>query len=132
MILLPEVGDKLFASCSAAFYGEVVGVGHDANKIRTIDIKVFEYQELIVQSESSEFPDFHGLTRLELPEGVYPILRHVQYKMGKRPEADPRLDRDDYKHTGQSIQCHTPGDGCFRCQKLFSIYRKVKGEDIKT
>lgn len=129
-----QVGDMLYASCAGAFYGEVVGIGEDANGIPTVDLKVFDSQDLIdfpwAEDEnepgniSKSWPDFHGLTRLELPEGVTPILRDVQWKRIHDQDSSG-YQCDGHVDTGTTVECVTPGNGCYRCTKYFSVYRKT-------
>lgn len=121
-----EIGDTLHASCSNEFYGEIIGIGKDDNGIPTIDIIVNRANDIIIRGEDSDFPDDHGLMELELPEGVKPILRNLQYKTVE-PYTDFLFERDGYNSTGARVVCATPGNGCYRCTKLFSVMRKPKG-----
>lgn len=102
--MTPQVGQYLFASCSAEDYGRVVAVGQDANGASTIDIEVLQPDDLVDCSDDSDVGT-NPLTTLEVPEGVKLVLRHVQY----------RAVEDRY------IICNTPGNNCFRCTKLFKL-----------
>jgi hypothetical protein len=110
-----RVGLYLHASCSAEDYGQIVGVGKDANGAPTIDIEVFHADDLI-SIAWDEKKDSPPLTRLEVSGAVKLILRDVQYQ---HSEKYPEL-----------IHCKTPGDGCYRCTKLFSL-RRTHTEDWK-
>lgn len=105
--MIPKIGQWLYASCSAVDYGEIVAVGIDDNGVSTIDIRVEDPQELIHFDEEFGGPGFgrNALTTLEIPAGVSLILRGLQYR-----EVGEDL-----------IECHTPGSGCYRCTKLFTL-----------
>lgn len=126
-----QIGDKLHASCSDCFYGTIVGLHKDGNNIDCIDIQVSEecIQDLIncetghPPDNSTQWPDAHGLEVLELPPGVLPILRNIQYKLSDRG-ADYDFWRGEWRSVGTFITCNTPGNGCYRCTKLFSVMRK--------
>jgi len=113
----PSVGHLLYASCSAEYYGEIVAVGEDANGQPTIDIRVEHTNDLIDCESVEPFTEpkpgewANPLTTIELPEGVRPILRHVQW----RPSGPDYPD---------NIICNTPGNGCFRCTKLFTLHKE--------
>lgn len=124
------IGDMLYSTCAGEFYGEIIGIGADANGIPTIDIRVNDANELIVMDTTDEnnkpdpeWPDFHGLTSLELPEGVKAVLRHVQYRIGASVEPSDD-EHEGYHFHGLTIVCLTPGDGCYRCTSFFWIYRR--------
>lgn len=114
---IPSVGSWLYASCSAQFYGEVIAVGEDANGQATIDIRIEDPNDLVecrsIDIDAVAGPDdwVNPLTSMELPEGVKAILRHVQWRFRPYGGNDPPL-----------IECNTPGDGCCRCTKLFSVH----------
>lgn len=121
-----KVGDALYSSCKGDYYGEVIGVGFDGNNIPTIDIGVFDAGDLIAIGNTADegWPDYHGLMELELPEGVLPILRNVQYKLSEHRSGLEGMLNGTYTSTGIYVTCLTPGNGCFRCTKFFSVYRK--------
>lgn len=101
--VIPRIGQWLYASCSDAYYGEVVGVGQDSNGAPTIDIRIEDPEDLIwCEDEGFENP----LTTIELLDGVRPILRDVQYR---------------FQVGSGFIVCNTPGNGCYRCTKLFRL-----------
>lgn len=113
----PEIGDYLYASCAGEDYGQVVGVGQDDNGIPTIDIEVFQHDDLI---DFADYDDEEGappvLTTLELPPGTKAILRNVQWKSAGGYEG-----WDELKTWITLIVCRTPGNHCYRCTKLFSL-----------
>jgi len=113
---LPEVGDYLYASCPGCDFGQIVGVGKDANDAPTIDIELYEPGDLI-WFEDNDFQN--PLTRLELPEGTKVILRDVQWKPAGAYEG-----WDEAKSWVTTITCFTPGNGCYRCTKLFSLSKE--------
>lgn len=98
-----RVCQYLHSSCSAMDYGQIIAVGNDENGVDTIDILVRDVQDLIDCDD--EFAATSPLTRIELPLGQV-ILRDVQVQ---------RTDRPDI------IVCNTPGNGCFRCTKMFFV-----------
>lgn len=106
----PEVGHYLHASCSAEDYGRILAVGADENGAPTIDIEVLHPQDLI-SCDDDDDDEFESptLTTLELPPGTKVILRNLQWR--KLGDWDETI----------SIVCNTPGNGCFRCTKLFSL-----------
>lgn len=113
----PQVGCYLHASCSAEDYGRIVGIGKDDNGIPTIDIEVFYPNDLLDIQDVAETGEQHGLTTLEIPGGVKPILRYVQYKISE--SKDPSYPNH--------IICSTPS-GCFRCVHLFTMFTDSKEE----
>jgi hypothetical protein len=104
------IGKYLYASCSAKDYGRILAVGEDANGVPTIDIEVLNVGELIHYDDDLENGENH-LTSLKL-EGTDArlILRGVQYKMSTTPGYP------------DNIVCDTPGDGCYRCTKIFTLH----------
>ena len=99
----PQVGHKLWSSCAGDDYGTVVAVGHDENNTPTIDIELKSASDAFwVEGETEEWPA-PSLTQIELPPNVKVTLRHVHYKI---------VDEE-------RIVCNTPGNGCYRCTKLF-------------
>lgn len=111
--MTPAIGDWLYASCSAEFYGEIVDVGEDYNGQSTIAIRI-EHPNDLIGCESVDMGETplpgqweNPMTTLELPEGAKAVLRHVQWR-GMRQYED-------------LIECNTPGSGCYRCTKLFLL-----------
>jgi hypothetical protein len=104
----PKIGQYLFASCSASDYGRIVAVGRDENGADTIDILVTDPQDLIDCEHDPDTPRgwIAPLTTVEFPPGDV-VLRGVQWR------TDTSIDG--------YIVCNTPGDGCFRCTKLFEL-----------
>jgi len=95
---MPAVGQWLFSSCSAEYYGKILAVGKDANGADVIDIRMSNPNNLVSTEDDA------ALTRIDLPTGVDVILRDVLWKSGGEDG---------------SIVCDTPGSGCYRCTKLF-------------
>jgi len=112
----PEAGDYLYASCAGCNYGQILRVGNDANGIPTIDIEIYCPNDLI-WFEDSEFQN--PLTHLVLPNGTKVILRDVQWKPAGGYEG-----WDEAKTWVTLISCFTPGNGCYRCTKLFSLSKE--------
>lgn len=112
--MIPRVGQWLFASCSAKYYGEVLAVGEDSNGTPTIDVRVEHPLDLVWfggDTDDNWTPEmggfgFHVLSRLEIPDGVKLVLRDLQYQ-----------DLGD-----EFIEVYTPGDGCYRCTKMFALH----------
>ncbi len=107
----PKVGQYLFSSCAGSDYGRIISVGNDANKRQTIDIEIFGPNDLISceGDNDPDSPQWPVLTTLEVPEGVNLILRNVQWEI---------KGATDF---GTMIECNTPGNGCYRCTKLFTL-----------
>ena len=117
---IPSVGQWLYATCSAEFYGEIVAVGHDANGQPTVDIRL-EHPDDIIDCESVELGETAGpdewenpLTRLDVPEGVKLILRDVLWRA-----RGVNGSRGDERET---LECNTPGNNCYRCTKYFWVH----------
>lgn len=116
----PKVGDYLYASCAGEDYGQVITVGQDGNDFPTIDIEIYDINELISCGENNGggFPE-NDLTRLELPPNTKVILRAVQWIQASGWE-----HWSEDKHWVSCIVCNTPGSNCFRCTKLFSLQKQ--------
>lgn len=101
---LPKCGQYLHSSCSGEDYGRIIKVGQDDNKTSTISIELFNADDICYcDDEDPKFP--HPiLTYVELPPNIKVILHDLQYRM-----------------MGEFIICNTPGNGCLRCTKLFSL-----------
>lgn len=105
----PKVGQYLWASCSAEDYGKIIAVGKDANDYDVIDIEVFNANDLIdCEENDSRFQN--SITRLELPPNTTAILRDLQWLYLDEVDGVTR------------IVCNTPGNGCYRCTKLFWLH----------
>ena len=120
-----HIGDRLHSSCADDFYGEVTRVGVDDNGAPIVDLLLFPHglESLIdFEEDKTNFPDFQHLTSLDISEGTPISLRDVQYKYVD----DKDYDRDiyGYQSTTYRVLVHTPGHGCYRCTKLFSVFRK--------
>ena len=146
------VGDYLHASCSDAIYGEVVGLGTDGNGAPCVDLRIFDADDVLSWHDAEdergrlgplgsnrEWPDFTGLATIELPVGVTIVLRGLHYKSagdydgepgeyrwGKEPDSSNATHGDEATHvsTGKHVNVLTPGDGCYRCTKYFSVARR--------
>lgn len=101
-----EVGLYLYASCSAEEYGRVVAIGKDGNGVPSIDIEVLHPNDLIDCNDDEASGSKNPQTWLDVSPGATLILREVHYK-----------------HDGNRIVCNTPGNGCYRCTKLFWLRR---------
>lgn len=110
----PKVGDYLYATCAGEDYGQIIGVGKDANDIPTLDIEVYNPDDMLSYDD-----EINPLTRLELPPNTKVILRDVQWKHLQGWEA---FDED--KSWVTRIECYTPGNNCYRCTKAFSLSDK--------
>lgn len=90
-----KAGDYLYASCSAVLFARVLDVSETACTIR-----LFDPSELDLDAGSSVITV--GIN------DVYP---------------DPKEAHEDERGswTGEIVILDTPGDGCFRCTKMFSI-----------
>jgi hypothetical protein len=121
-----RVGDRLHASCSDEDYGEVIAIGADDNAAPTVDLVMFDAQDLLGGSAEEDMQGgwSPSLCELELPEGVRPILRAVQWKSEGNDGYTSDRDIDGYRSTGLVVELLTPGSGCYRCTKLFTIWRK--------
>jgi len=102
-----KVGKLLHASCSAEDYGRIVAIGEDDNGQPCIDIQLFHPNDLVDCGDDEHSGSENPLTRLELSPGATLVLRAVHYKM--------------YEQYPGMIMCNTPGNGCERCTKLFSL-----------
>jgi hypothetical protein len=97
-----------------------------------------EKGQLGCMGSNKEWPEFAGLAEIELPPGVTIVLRGLHYKhtgpddapgeyrWGKRADSGDATHGDEATHTstGQMVVILTPGDGCYRCTKLFSVARR--------
>lgn len=122
----PKVGQWLYSTCSASDYGEVVAVYQDANGQEVIDVRVFDPQDLLQCPDNAGRDSHHRdrrsldfelpwLVELVLPPGEV-LLKAVPWMPGRRTE--------DGKST---IVCATPGNGCYRCHKLFWLEDEPSG-----
>ena len=118
---LPEwlkVGCLLYTSCNAEYWGPVTRIGRDGNGRAAIDFELEPEQVnafLQVDTPSAPFGPYN-LSRLELvapgPETVY-MMRDV-------PVAG-FYDDDEGLKKWHTLILDTPGNGCFRCTKLFRV-----------
>ena len=150
---LLAIGDYLHASCSDAIYGEVIGLGKDENGAPCVDLRIFDPNDILswpdaedddgqlgAMGTNKEWPEFTGCASIELPSGVAIILRGLHYKAvdsslgskpgeyrwGKQPDSSKATHGPEATHasTGRLVVILTPGDGCYRCTKLFSVARR--------
>ena len=115
----PRVGQYLYASCSAQNYGRILSVGEDGNGFPVMDIEVFHPSDLLSFGDDPSDPkpgEFHNpLTGIRITgENVRVILTDVQWRMSPLADAE-----------SLGIVCNTPGDGCYRCTKLFTLRTDV-------
>lgn len=109
---LPKIGQFLWSSCAGESYGEIVDVGIDPNNVPTIAIKLKHASDIAwTEDEDENFP-YPDLSFVDLPKDITIILRDVQYVL------------KDWDDSLQVIICRTPGNGCFRCTKLFRLTNK--------
>lgn len=123
----PRVGQWLYATCSAADYGQVMAVYQDANGQEVIDIRVLDVQDLLQCPDNAGWDSHHRdareldfelpwLVELLVPPGEV-LLKAVPWKPGPRRAEDGRW----------TIECATPGNGCFWCHKLFWLEDEPSG-----
>ena len=93
-----EAGRYLYASCSATCY-RILAVGKDANGRDCLTMEVPDVNDFLEFGE-----DWQNLMRVE-PCAV--TFRDVPWE---RVKGSP-----------DQVRLWTPGDGCYRCTKLFSI-----------
>lgn len=115
----PLVGQFLYATCKGEDYGKVVAVGVDGNNVPSIDIEIFDANDLLYDNSDSQGEGYgtNSLAHLDLPKDIVIILRSVQYKM---------LDLD----WAIGIECNTPGNGCYRCTKSFILQNEKTEFDV--
>mgnify|MGYP006266472959 CR=1 FL=1 len=125
-------GDFFYSTCSADRFAEVLAVGEDDNGVPTIDLAVESPDDLITMSGGDpDFPDFHGLTTLELPpqpDRMRPraILRKVQYRYAADVDwAKDQATSDGYALTGATFELKIPGEGCDKCVRFLFVERRV-------
>lgn len=108
--MTPKIGQLLWSSCAGESYGKILAVGVDDNKTPVIAIELTTISDIAWTNDEDETfpqPDLHFV---EIPPGVHVILRDIQYKLWE-PCEDGR----------QIIECRTPGNGCYRCTKCFTL-----------
>lgn len=100
----PRIGQHLWSSCAGENYGTIIAVGKDDNNTPIIDIEVADINNLVwIETETNEWPE-PVLSHVELQPTTKIILRNLQYKI-----------------INEYIICNTPGNGCYRCTKLFTL-----------
>lgn len=102
--MIPIVGQYLYSTCAGEDYGQIIGVGLDDNGTPVIDILLSNVNDIAwTEDEDEDFPnpDLHSV---ELPKETPVKLKNVQYRMA----AEQNI-----------IICRTPGNGCYRCTKMF-------------
>jgi hypothetical protein len=121
----PKVGHYLHASCSDRDVYEILGSGEDANGVPTIDVRVLDLNEILhfehdndAKGDGSDEKWFAPLTHAELPDGVFIILRGMQW----------RLTDSGYDNV-ERIVVNAPEGGCYRCSYLFSVHASPGGRD---
>lgn len=119
----PKVGQFLHSTCSASDYGRIIARGkyqddENEQEYDTIDILINDPNDLI----DSSFVEQGMQVQVYVKESL--ALCSVRYSI-KSTETDP-WDATDAP--GIWIQCDTPGNGCFRCKKLFRL-RDAQGTE---
>ncbi len=117
-----RVGDALHASCSDQIYGRIVAMNDDGS----VDLDVDDLEDLLASVESDDISKYHPteirLTAAQRGLGPYRVthVRISKLEVGGWT-GEPR---EGLAFTGAHVTLDTPGDGCFRCTKLFSVLRK--------
>lgn len=106
----PQVGDWLYASCSAEWWGPIVSVGRDANGADTIDFDVSDLDEFVHFGDLDKAKPPLSTIEIDASGPVRVVFRQVQYKL-----------IDEYPGM---LECNTPRGGCYRCCKLFTLVSK--------
>jgi hypothetical protein len=133
----PKVGQYLYASCSATDYGRILAVGQDENGQNVLDILVYDMSDLLECPPNAGWDRHHRdtpisliefplpwLVKLEVPAGDV-ILRRVPWRPAEVPHPQAFMGEEP------RIVCATPGNGCFRCTKLFFLNDESSREEPK-
>ena len=110
----------LHASCSDEWYGPITRVGKDANGRDVIDFEVSgaqinDFLDTDVERKDENDFDNISLARLVLPGDARATLTNVPIL-----SLDPAPEGSKHPY----ITLDTPGHGCYRCTKLFSLHTK--------
>ena len=126
MILKP--GDRLWASCPAQVFGVVTGVHPEHG---TVDIEVFEPEELETVEEDELGNDL-GSVPWEGPRNDqgHALVAGVPLTWEQFDAGGVGYPWPD--STGWRVVLETPGDGCYRCTKLFSVWTPVDTRPTKS
>ena len=104
-------GDTLYASCSAVEF-EVLAVGKDLNDQDCVTIKVDDINEFI---DDDWHMDDEGYTpNLMYVEPKEVVIHDIPWK-----RIEDGLDGEE------RVTLRTPGTGCYRCTKLFTVKEKA-------
>lgn len=108
----PQIGDYLYSSCAGEDYGQVIGVGVDANGAPVIDIECYVYgRECDEEFHDDDTFASPNLGRVEIPEDLkadFVILRDVQC----------------ISHGDGLVEINSPGNGCYRCNNMLWLQKK--------
>lgn len=108
----PKIGQYLYSTCSAEDYGKVLAIGVDGNGANVISIELNHAADITwCEDDSEEFPS-PDLSRIEVLAEIKLILIDIQYR------------EFNNEHEDSVIICRTPGNGCFRCTKMFWLKDK--------
>lgn len=116
-----QVGDVLHASCSDEDYATVTAVHYgvqsniDDSVSTTVDLANVLLND-IVDTEWSETKDDVAKGYMHVDHDVRVNLYNVRVES---------IRRDEY---GLFVVLDTPGNGCYRCTRLFSVIRKTVKE----
>jgi hypothetical protein len=118
-VTIPEwlrVGAYLHTSCNGVWWGPIKKIHQDANGRLVVD---FEFSS----DDMGEFLD----TYVDMTEpGAEPNLAMVEMPSVRCLMRDVPLTK--ISDSGERlITLETPGDGCFRCSKLFSVHDTMGG-----
>lgn len=108
---VPKVGQYLYASCSAMWYGPIMRVGKDENEADTIDFIVENINEFMTTDRFEPEENERSLFEIK-PHGPVEFC-NVQWKSSREKSDEPLR-----------ILCNTPGDGCRRCTGIFMVTDK--------
>ncbi len=107
----PKVGQYLYASCSAIWFGPITRVGKDDNDCDVIDFIVDDINEFITCDRWDDHDKNDRSLMMVDPCGPVKFV-DVQWERHKSDDGP------------MTILCNTPGDGCRRCTGLFMVTDK--------
>ncbi len=110
-------GHRLWSSCAGEYFGVITGVNQDG----TVDLRVFDPRELdtisSIEDDCEELDEKWDGQLNSLGHALVSGVRVVRFSYCEDC-AHPDWARD---HTGWNVELDTPGNGCYRCTKLFSV-----------
>ena len=106
MTIEPKPGMFLYSSCRGENWGKIIAVHPDDNGTPCMDVELLDGQDCLTTTDddSADFPN-SNLMQLDIPEGTRLVLRDMQYRL----------------RGCDCILVRSPGDGCFRCDKLLLL-----------